>query len=61
MNNLSKSIIDVGSGFVLALLIQIYIFPFFDLHPNIIDGIGIAIIFTVVSILRSWFWRTILK
>ena len=41
-----ESIIDVGSGFILAILIQLLIFPLFGLHPTILDSIGIALIFT---------------
>ena len=59
MRSLIESFIDVGSGFILALLIQIYIFPFFGLYPNILDGIAIASIFTLVSIMRSWIWRLV--
>lgn len=61
MRNLIESCIDIGSGFILALLIQIYIFPMFGLYPSVLVGIKIALIFTFVSILRSWFWRTIFK
>ena len=58
VRSLIESIIDIGTGFILALLIQIYIFPMFNLYPTISVGVKIALIFTVVSILRSWFWRT---
>jgi hypothetical protein len=47
----------VGSGFILAILIQLLIFPLFGLHPTILDTLGIALIFTVVSVTRSWLWR----
>jgi len=57
-NSLIESIIDVGSGFLLAVAIQIFIFPFFGLYPTILDSIGIALIFTVISMLRSWVWRS---
>tara|TARA_R100001594_G_scaffold2634_1_gene10433 strand:+ start:1069 stop:1278 length:210 start_codon:yes stop_codon:yes gene_type:complete len=56
--SLIESIIDVGSGFLLAVAIQIFIFPFFELYPSILDSIGIALIFTVISMLRSWVWRS---
>jgi hypothetical protein len=56
-NNLLESIIDVGSGFILAIVIQLLIFPLFGLHPTILDSLGIALIFTVVSMTRSWLWR----
>jgi hypothetical protein len=59
VRQLIESIIDVGSGLLLATLIQLYIFPFFDLHPTPIDSFQIAIIFTCISIFRSWFWRII--
>ena len=61
MRSLVESVIDVGSGFILAILIQLYIFPLFGLYPSILDSIGIALIFTVVSITRSWIWRIIFK
>ena len=52
-----ESIIDVGSGFLLAILIQLLIFPLFGLYPTILDSMGIALIFTVVSMTRSTIWR----
>ena len=52
-----ESVIDVGSGFSLAVIIQLTIFPLFDLHPTILDSMGIAIIFTIVSMTRSALWR----
>ena len=54
---IKESILDVGSGFFLAIIIQITIFPFFDLHPTIFENIEIALIFTVVSMTRSTIWR----
>ena len=57
--NLIETMIDVGSGLLLSTLIQLYIFPFFDLHPTLLDSFNIAIIFTVISMLRSWTWTTI--
>jgi len=61
MRSLIESFIDVGSGFGLAVLIQLYIFPVFGLYPTIMDTIHIALIFTVVSITRSWLWRMVFK
>ena len=42
-------------------LIQLYIFPFFGLYPTIWDSIHIALIFTVVSIIRSAIWRNFFR
>ena len=59
MRNLFETFIDVGSGLILATLIQLLIFPFFDLHPTILESFNIALIFTAISMIRSWIWRTI--
>ena len=52
-----ESVIDVGSGFFLSILIQLTIFPLFNMHPTIFENIQIALIFTVVSMTRSALWR----
>ena len=56
-----ESFIDVGTGLIIAIIIQLTIFPLFGLHPTILDSIGIALIFTVVSIVRSAFWRNFFR
>lgn len=61
MRSLIESFIDVGSGFLLATLLQLLIFPVFGLYPSLPDSAGIAIIFTCISILRSWIWRLIFR
>ena len=57
MSDVLESVIDVGSGFFLSIIIQITIFPLFDLHPTIFQNFQIALIFTIVSITRSALWR----
>ena len=59
MRNLFETFIDVGSGLILATLIQLLIFPFFDLHPTTLESFNIALIFTAISMIRSWIWRTV--
>tara|TARA_R100000049_G_C1933408_1_gene77250 strand:- start:593 stop:859 length:267 start_codon:yes stop_codon:yes gene_type:complete len=56
-----ESFIDITTGFFLALAVQIFIFPFFNLHPSILDAINISLIFTILSILRSWVFRIYFK
>ncbi len=48
--------LDIGSGFIIALIIQATVFPLFDLYPPIWDMIYISLIFTVVGITRSYIW-----
>jgi hypothetical protein len=61
MRSFIESFIDVGSGYILAVLIQLLVFPLFGLYPSVFDSMGIALIFTVVSITRSWMWRMAFK
>lgn len=53
-----ESTIDIGSGFFITIFIQLAIFPLFGLYPTILDSIGIAFIFMVISIVRSALWRS---
>ena len=59
MRNLFETCIDVGSGLILSTMIQLFIFPFFGLYPTVLESFHIAVIFTCISIVRSWCWRTI--
>ena len=57
MRELIESIIDVGSGLIIATLLQLFIFPFFGMYPTVWESFNIAIIFMCVSMFRSWSWR----
>jgi hypothetical protein len=57
VRQLIESIIDVGSGLIIATLLQLYIFPFFGMYPTVWESFNIAVIFMCVSIFRSWLWR----
>jgi len=61
MRSFIESFIDVGSGYLLAIAIQLLIFPFFGLYPTVLDSMGIALIFTGVSIIRSAIWRNFFR
>ena len=39
--NIIETIIDVGSGLILSTVIQLFIFPFFDLHPTVLESFHI--------------------
>jgi hypothetical protein len=52
-----ETVIDIGSGFLLAILTQIIIFPYFGYEVTILKSIHLALIFTGVSMARSWAWR----
>ena len=52
-----ESIIDVGSGFFLAIIIQLTIFPLYGITVSIFENFQIALIFLIVSMTRSALWR----
>ena len=57
MNDILESVIDVGSGYFLSIIIMLTVFPLFDLHPTIFENFQIALIFMMVSMTRSALWR----
>ena len=48
--------LDIGSGLILSIIIQLTIFPFYDIYIVVWAMIHLAIIFMVVSIIRSYLW-----
>ena len=57
MSDVLESVIDVGSGYFLSILIMLIVFPLFELHPTIFENLQIALIFMIVSMTRSALWR----
>lgn len=57
-----EAFVDVGSGFFVALLVQVTIIPYlFDIQYTGIQSIGIVFIFMIVSMIRSTLWRRYFK
>jgi membrane protein implicated in regulation of membrane protease activity len=52
-----ESLIDIGSGFILAIVIQLTIFPYYNISVSIFENFQIALIFLLVSLTRSALWR----
>lgn len=57
-----ESVMNVLVGYIVALLSQLLIFPFFDIHVSLQENMLIGFWFTVISLLRSytirrWFTR----
>jgi hypothetical protein len=48
--------LDIGSGLLIAIIIQILIFPLYDIHIEIWEMFHISLVFMVVSIARSYLW-----
>ena len=55
--SLIESIINVATGYSVALASQLLIFPVFGIHIALSDNILIGAFFTAISIVRSYFVR----
>ena len=52
-----ESLINVSSGYGVALVARILVFPLFGLAVSIMDNVLIGAIFTIISICRSYALR----
>lgn len=54
-----ESAANIAVGYIIAVLAQLAIFPFFDIHVPLTDNLLIGAFFTVVSFVRSYILRRI--
>jgi hypothetical protein len=52
-----EAIVTVGSGFFVALGVQLLVFPLYDIDVTLFQNIQIVCILTVTSIIRIYFVR----
>lgn len=52
-----EAVINIVVGYGLAVLTQIVLFPFFDLHASLGENLAIGGIFTCLSLIRSYVLR----
>ena len=52
-----ESLLNVAIGYGVALATQLLVFPLFGIHISLSQNIGIGVIFTAVSIVRSYIVR----
>lgn len=54
-----ESIANVAVGYGVALGTQIVVFPWFGMRPKLSENVAIGVIFTVVSLVRSYTLRRV--
>jgi len=59
--SLIEAITNVAVGYVLAVIAQIVVFPWFSIHPNLGENLAIGSIFTGISLLRSYALRRLFE
>ena len=61
----AMSLIEVGTnvlvGYAMAVLAQVLIFPIFGLHATLAQNLGIGLIFTGLSLVRSFALRRLFE
>jgi len=56
--SITESIINVGSGFMISLCLWIFVIvPIWKIDVTIAENFMITSMFTVVSIVRGYYWR----
>ena len=57
LQSLVESVVTVGSGLIVAVIIQLLIFPLYNIEITLFENVQLATIFTVSSIIRIYFIR----
>ena len=56
--SLIEQILNVSSGFIISLIFWVLIIvPLWDLEVTMLDNVSITVCFTVISVVRGYFWR----
>jgi hypothetical protein len=55
--SLIEAIANVAVGYALALLTQMLVFPIFGLQASLSDNLAIGLVFTTISLTRSYVLR----
>jgi hypothetical protein len=57
LQSLVESVINVGLGFIVSLIVQLITFPMFGIHLSIGGNLAVISIFTATSVIRSYVVR----
>ena len=57
LESLIEVCVGVAIGWVIALITQLIVFPKFGINVTISEQLGISVIFTIVSIIRTYVVR----
>ena len=57
LQSLVEVLLNTAIGYAVAITTQIYVFPLFNIHIPISADLKIGLIFTVISIIRSYVLR----
>ena len=52
-----ETLVSVGIGWLIGVILNMLVLPLFDYDVSLTDGVLISIIFTAVSVIRSYIIR----
>jgi hypothetical protein len=59
--SLVEAVANVAIGLLVAVATQIAVFPLFGLHASLLQNLQLALVFTGVSIVRSYLLRRLFE
>ena len=59
--SLIEAITNVVVGYVLAVVTQLIVFPWFGLHPSLGENLAIGAVFVGISLMRSYLLRRLFE
>jgi hypothetical protein len=59
--SLIEAATNVAVGFILAIIIQIAMFPWFGLQASLADNLALGGVFTAVSLIRGYAMRRLFE
>lgn len=58
LDSLIEQLLNIGSGFVLSLCVwEFVVKPIWSIETSFVENLQITVLFTVVSLARSYAWR----
>lgn len=57
LQSLIEAFLNTLTGYLISVLAQLVIFPWYGIHLSLGQNMQIVALFTVISIVRSYFWR----
>ena len=59
--SLFEAVTNVAVGYALAVVTQIVVFPWFDLHPSLGENLALGGLFTAISLIRGYTLRRLFE
>ena len=56
-HSIIETILNTLSGFIISWVMTLMVLPWFGFNITAGQGFTITVIYTVVSVIRSYFWR----